>query len=95
MSDSDIIPRYYLCNKIIYTDIEIAQIGNKTVKQINDQYDSGHPVCIDDTPIVISKITEKQLMWIVGNKNKSFDEYIYCPIGVPINIDAYNELMAK
>lgn len=89
--------RRYLCREIVYTDSEIAKMFNKTVQEVNDRYDSGGTICIDNIPIILTKITEKQLMWIVGGSggNQMSDGSIYCPIGIPIDINAYEQIMSK
>ncbi len=76
--------RRYLCRAIVYTESEIAKMFNKTVQEINDRYDSGGTICIDNIPIVLTKIKEEQLMWIVGGSggsggNQMSDGSIYCP----------------
>lgn len=89
------VPRRYLCNEVIYTDVQLAKLFKKTVEEVNERYDSGAPISIGNIPIVASPITEKQLMWIIGGKHQSSDGTILCSSGVPVDIHAYNALMAK
>ena len=87
--------RCYLCDEIIYTNKKIAELWKKTVEEVNDKYDLGKPISINGNAIVLSPITERQLMWIMGGKNRSNDRSIYCPIGVPIDVNAYNFIINK
>lgn len=84
--------RYYICFDTIYTDYEISNICNKSVTQINKEYDLGLDIRINNIPIVISKITENKLPWII-NQSKYYNNNIYSSIGIPINIEAYNKLI--
>ena len=90
--------RYYRCGEIIYSDIELSrQIIKKPVREINDAYDSGRPILINDKPIELAPVTEKDLPWLVGGNEQSrgSDGSIFCPFGTPIDLVAYQKFVEK
>lgn len=88
--------RYYRCGEIIYSDIELSrQIIKKPVREINETYDSGRPIVINGEQIESAPVTEKDLPWLVGGKNRGSDGSIFCPFGTPIDLAAYQKFVEK
>ena len=53
--------RYYLCEEIIYTDQDVAELFKITADQVNKRYDFGAPIVVNGTILTLSSIKEEQL----------------------------------